>query len=140
MTGGYRAAAAQIRADGTLPLELVRKSKARHYHLFALTPLVLIAEAGARNDLDLYGERGGAIHRLVGRVVESLDDPGDFERLTGAKQDWVGAFGGGSLVWMEPYFSRFRDPRLAPWLARFRPMRHPWFGGDATLCFGSPIL
>jgi poly(beta-D-mannuronate) lyase len=50
----YRTGLAQIQPDGTLPLELARKSKARHYHTFALSPLVLIAETGTRNDVPLF--------------------------------------------------------------------------------------
>lgn len=136
----YRLGASQIGADGTLPLELARKSKARHYHNFALMPLVLIAEVAARNGIGLYGEHGGGIHRLAGLVLDSLTDPGHFERLTGQRQDRVGDLDGGSLAWAEPYYARFRDPRLVPWLQRFRPLRHRWFGGDATLAYGVPHL
>jgi poly(beta-D-mannuronate) lyase len=132
----YRAGLAQIQPDGTLPLELARKTKSRHYHTFALAPLVLIAETGTRNDLPLYQERGNALGRLADRVIAGLEDPAFFERAAGARQEWLGTFGGGSIPWAEPYYARFRDARLLPWLARFRPIRHRWFGGDATLCFG----
>jgi poly(beta-D-mannuronate) lyase len=136
----YRLGSSQIGADGTLPLELARKSKARHYHNFALMPLVLIAEIAAHNGTDLYGEHGGAIHRLVGLVTDSLTDPGLFDRLTGERQDGADGVTGGSLAWAEPYYTRFRDARLVPWLTRFRPLRHRWFGGDATLAYGVPQL
>ena len=136
----YRLGISQIQADGTLPLELARRSKARYYHNFALMPLVLIGEVAAQNGIDLYGEGGGAIHRLAGRVIDSLDDPVFFERAAGVRQDWVGEISGGSLAWMEPYFARVGDQRLIPWLLRFRPLRTPWFGGDATLLFGVPQL
>jgi len=132
----YRGALTQIQEDGTLPLELLRKSKARHYHNFSLMPLVLIAEAAAQNGIALYPEGNGALYRLAGRVIEGLDDPGYFERGVGVKQDWVGTLDGGSLVWAEPYFARFADRRLVKWLARFRPLRNRWFGGDATLGYG----
>jgi poly(beta-D-mannuronate) lyase len=132
----YRAGVAQIQPDGTLPLEMARKSRARHFHNFALAPLVLIAETGARNDVPLYPERQGALARLADRVIAGLDDPTFFERAAGARQEWVGGFSGGSIPWAEPYYARFRDARLAPWLARYRPIRHRWFAGDATLCFG----
>jgi poly(beta-D-mannuronate) lyase len=132
----YRLGVSQIGTDGTLPLELARKSKARHYHNFALMPLVLIAEIAAQNGMDLHGEHSGAIHRLSGVVTDSLTDPGFFERLTGERQDWVGDLTGDSLAWAEPYYTRFRDARLVPWLTRFRPLRQRWFGGDATLAYG----
>jgi len=136
----YRLGISQIQADGTLPLELARRSKARYYHNFALMPLVLIGEVAAQNGIDLYGEGGGAIHRLAGRVIDSLEDPVFFERATGVRQDWVGELNGGSLAWTEPYFARVGNQRLIPWLLRFRPLRTPWFGGDATLLFGVPRL
>jgi poly(beta-D-mannuronate) lyase len=136
----YRLGISQIKEDGTLPLELTRRSKARYYHNLALMPLVLIGEVAQQNGIDLYAEEGGAIRRLVGRVVESLDDPGFFERAAGARQDWLGELSGASLAWAEPYFARFGDRRLVPWLLRFRPLRNPWFGGDATLLYGVPRL
>jgi len=136
----YRLGVSQIQEDGTLPLELARKSKARYYHNFALIPLVQIAEVAARNGIDLYSERNGAVHRLAGRVIDTLDDPGFFERLTGVRQDWLGELSGSSLVWAEPYFTRFNDQRLVPWLLRFRHLRNPWFGGDATLLYGVSTL
>jgi poly(beta-D-mannuronate) lyase len=136
----YRLGVSQIGQDGTMPLEVARKSRARHYHNFALMPLVLIAEVAAQNGVDLYGETGGAIHRLAGRVVHSLADPSYFERLTGERQDWVGNLTGEYLPWAEPYYTRFGDARLVPWLTRFRPIRQRWFGGDATLAYGVPRL
>ncbi len=131
----YRLALRQIAPDGTLPLELARKSKARHYHLFALTPLVFIAETAARNGIGLYAENGGALQRLVARVVSSLDDPSYFERATGVKQQWVGTLDGGKLTWMEPYAARFGDARLKPWLDRYRPLKNRRTGGNATLLY-----
>jgi poly(beta-D-mannuronate) lyase len=136
----YRLGASQIRADGTLPLEAARKTKAMHFHNFALMPLVLIAEIAAQNGTNLYGEYGGALHRLAGVVMDGLTGPGFFERLTGERQDGVGDLSGGLLAWGEPYYARLRDARLVPWLTRFRPLRHRWFGGDATLAYGVPQL
>jgi poly(beta-D-mannuronate) lyase len=131
----YRIALEQIAKDGTLPLEIDRKSKARHYHLFALQPLVFIAETAARNGVDLYTEDSGALQRLVARVVASLDDPSYFARLTGQKQAWIGKLNGGKLTWMEPYYARFADARLRPWLDRFRPLKNRRTGGNATLLY-----
>lgn len=128
----YRIALEQIAKDGTLPLELERRSKARHYHLFALSPLVFIAETAARNGVDLYAENAGALQRLVARVVDSLDDPSYFVRLTGETQQWIGKLNGGKLTWMEPYYARFADARLRPWLDRFRPLKNRRTGGNAT--------
>lgn len=123
----------QIQKDGILPLELERGSRALHYHKFALMPLILLAEVGAENGLDLYGMQDGAIHRLATRVAEGLEDSTYFDRLTGRTQQRVAVR---DLAWMEPYFARFRDARLVKWLRYSRPMKYNWFGGDATLHFG----
>src|SRR5271165_5043136 len=52
---------ARIRPDGTLPQEMRRGKRALHYHLYAAAPLVMIAELGYPNGIDLYTEREGAL-------------------------------------------------------------------------------
>ena len=132
----FRFALSQIEGDGTLPLEMARRSKALHYHLYSIPPLVLIAETGARNGLDLYGERDGALHRLIRRTVASLDDPSFFSQRSGYDQDWVGNLDGGKIAWMEPFYTRFKDPALATWMRRFRPLKSTRQGGNLTVLYG----
>jgi len=132
----YRFALTQIAAEGTLPLEVARKGKALHYHVFAVMPLVMIAEMGAANALDLYGEHDGALRRLVDRAVEGLHDPSYFERLTGTTQDFGGSLSGWHVAWAEIWYARFHDPAVSDLLRRYRPARNAWLGGDATLAFG----
>src|SRR5262249_52902822 len=105
---------AQVRADGFLPLELERRSLALHYHLFALAPLVMLAELGAVNGVDLYKEGDGAIRRLADRVIMGLADPAPFAAAAGAAQEIKLPPRGADLAWAEPYFARFRDRRLPP--------------------------
>ena len=136
----YRFALTQIQADGTLPLELARRSKALHYHLFSIPPLVLVAETAAQNGFDLYAERDGALHKLIRRTVAGLDDPAYFERLTGEKQTWVGRLDGGKLAWIEAYYARYRDKAPEKWIVKFRPLVNRQVGGDATLLYGLPKL
>ena len=83
----YRVGIGQIDADGTLPLELARAGKALHYHVFSVAPLVMVAEIAAANGIDLYGEPGGALGRLVARVVEGLSEPG---RVRAPNRDQAG--------------------------------------------------
>jgi poly(beta-D-mannuronate) lyase len=45
----YRVGADEIAPDGTLPLEMARGERALHYHFYALTPLVMLAELGRAN-------------------------------------------------------------------------------------------
>jgi poly(beta-D-mannuronate) lyase len=134
---GYRFALEQIQQDGTLPLELKRKSKALHYHLFSIAPLVLVAETGVRNGIDLHNERGGILHKLIRRSVEALDSADFFQRTTGYSQDWVGQLSGDKLAWMEPYYVHFPDGALKKWIDRFRPFKDRWLGGDLTLLYAS---
>jgi len=135
----YRFALEQIQEDGTLPLELKRKSKALHYHIFSIAPLILIAETGTRNGIPLYDGRGGALHRLARRSIEALDDPIFFQRATGHVQDWVGELSGDKLAWMEPYYARHPQGNLKKWIRRFRPLKNPRLGGDLTLLYGAPM-
>ena len=137
MVARYRMALGQIAPDGTLPLELKRGSKALHYHVFSTQALVLIAELGTRNGIDLYEARDGALKRLIKRTAAGLADPAFFTEKTGKTQSWVGKLNGSKLAWMEPYYARFRDPVLAPWIKRFRPMKNRRIGGNATLLYGT---
>ena len=103
----------QIRPDGTLPLEMARGSKALHYHLYALAPLVLLAEFGEANHIDLYSHASGAIHRLVKTSIAGLADPVLFERATGIKQEAPKVISGDQIGWAPPYARRFPNPALS---------------------------
>ncbi len=136
----YRTAMEDIQPDGTLPLEMARKSHALGYHVFALTPLVMIAELGEANGLKLYDEQGGAIHRLAKRVQAGLDDPAWFAARAGAEQEYNGKPDKFSYVWAEPYYARFPDPALGRKIEAGRPWFYAWLGGSTTDDFGSPNL
>jgi poly(beta-D-mannuronate) lyase len=140
MIARYRAAIRAIDSDGTLPLELKRGAKALHYHVFSTQALVLIAELGARNGIDLYGAENNALKRLVRRTTAGLADPGYFVGKTGKKQSWVGTLNGSKLAWMEPYYARHGAPALKPWIEKFRPMKNRRIGGNATVLYGQEIL
>jgi poly(beta-D-mannuronate) lyase len=131
----YAAGVAQITADGTLPLEMARRQRALHYHLFALTPLVMLAELGQVNGRDLYELDHGALHRLVHRMLSGLGDPRGFERATGSPQLGIDRLPADDMGWMEPYYARFKAPELLPWLMRYRPIVSERLGGDLTLAF-----
>lgn len=132
----------EIDADGYLPLEMARKTRALHYHVFAAAPLVLTAELAARNGTDLYAEDGGALHRLVAAVVAGLGDHAPFARAAGVPQDTSGLISGGDLGWLEAYVARFPDrpesDEALHYLARVRPAFNRWYGGDATLLYAAP--
>ena len=102
----------QIKPNGTLPLEMDRGSKALHYHLYALAPLVLLAEFGEANNLDLYAHANGAIHRLVNVSITGLHNPSLFEKATGVKQEVPTVPSGDQIGWAPPYAQRFPNPEL----------------------------
>ncbi len=148
----YRLALSEMRSDGVLPLELARKEHALHYHNFALSPLVFIAELAARQGIDLYREKSGRslrlssdgaanIHKLADLVIRSLEDPQYFKRFSSIPQavrkgtisDHISDL---ELTWMEPYYARFKEPRLIRFICRLRPLYNWRTGGDATLAWG----
>lgn len=129
---------AQITPDGTLPLEINRGKRARDYHIFAAQPLVATAELALGQGVDLYAENGGALAKLVERVVDSIDDPSFFEKASGAKQE---RYPGGDTVpanriaWLEIHQSRFPSPKAEALLEAKRPVASSGIGGDMTLLF-----
>ena len=102
----------QIQPDGALPLEMARGGRALHYHLYALAPLVLLAEFGEANHLDLYAHANGAIHRLVNFSVAGLQDPAPFVKATGVQQEVPKTLTGDQIGWAPPYVQRFPNPAL----------------------------
>jgi len=78
----YKAGVDQILPDGVLPREMARAGRALHYHIYALAPLVMIAELAEANGLDLYGSKEGAIHRLVKLCIAGLQNPRIFATAT----------------------------------------------------------
>jgi poly(beta-D-mannuronate) lyase len=102
----------QIQQDGALPLEMARGARALHYHLYALAPLVLLAEFGEANHLDLYARANGSIHRLVNFSVAGLHDPAPFVKATGVQQEVPKTVTGDQIGWAPPYVERFPNPAL----------------------------
>jgi poly(beta-D-mannuronate) lyase len=129
----------QIRADGTLPLEMARKARAYHYHVFAAPPLVLTAELATKNGVDLYAENGGALRRLVSRIIAGFADDSFFAKATGIKQDRSGSSKAPSMAWLEPYYAHSGDPQAAAIIRQFRPMRERRVGGDMTFLYGAEL-
>ena len=128
---GYRAGIAQIQPDGSMPLEMARGQRALHYHLFALSPLVYIAEFGQVNGLDLYAEREHALARLERLCVDGVKNNQFFEKATGIPQDTPtkGAPAGEQISWGVIWQSRFPDPVLASVLAQTGSLSYMYLGG-----------
>jgi poly(beta-D-mannuronate) lyase len=129
-----------IDADGSLPHELKRASKAMHYHRFSLEPLMVAAEITVANGIDLYAVGDGALHRLVTYTAAAMRDPDIVARRLGVAQNSVGADAvkPSMWAWAEPYVARFSEAEVA---ATLKPLRgkglsSTWLGGDMTLRFG----
>lgn len=131
-----RLGACQATPEGALPRELARKQRALHYHLFAITPLVMLAEIAERNDLPGYDQCGGALHRVISFALRSLTDQDEIEALSGAAQISVGDLASNpTLAWLEPYAARFPDKS---WLIKtVRPLSNSYLGGNLTKLYGN---
>lgn len=126
---GYKMGVDAIQTDGSLPQELRRGQMTLHYHLYALGALVMLAELGEANGLDLYAEDKGAIHRLVGFCLTGLEDPATVEKQVGVKQVVQLPYAGGDIGWAVPYVRRFPNQQLSALLAQAPWVRYSTWGG-----------
>jgi poly(beta-D-mannuronate) lyase len=125
----YKQGVHDIREDGTLSLEMDRGQMALHYHLFSLAPLVMIAEFGEANGMDLYSERDYAIKRLVARCVNGLEDPSYFQQKTGVAQVTDPEIQPWQISWAQPYTRRFPDPKISALLSKAPRLNYTMLGG-----------
>ncbi len=75
----------EVRADGSLPKEIARRSRALSYHNFALIPLAYMAQLSK-----VIGEnwwKNEKLQRLIDFTINSQFDPSAIEKLAGIKQD-----------------------------------------------------
>jgi poly(beta-D-mannuronate) lyase len=126
--GIMRDAAADIAANGTLAKEMDRKQRALFYHVFAVMPLVVLAELGASKGEDWYAFGDGALHRLIDVTVRGLQTPAVFEPLAGLKQETPVNTRAG---WLQLYRARFPE-RLREPLPQVGQSNR-WIGGDALV-------
>jgi poly(beta-D-mannuronate) lyase len=127
--GAYRMGVEAIQPDGTLTAEMDRGQMAMHYHLYALGPLIILAELGEANELDLYAEENGAIHRLVKFCTAALEDPTIVQKRTGIVQVVTLPYGGSDIGWAVPYVRRYPNPQLSAFIAKATWVRYTTWGG-----------
>lgn len=131
----------QIEDDGTLPLEVRRGSRAQVYHLFATEALVMLAELGYKNGINLYAYNKDALHRLAAFDISQLDDPSYLKHRSGYVQKVNPKNLSSLIAWLEPYYQRFgfADVKLAKkaeeLLRKERPLVNKRIGGDTTMLF-----
>ena len=124
-----RAGIDAIQPDGTLAEEMRRGGRALHYHLYAASPLVMLAELGMPNGVDLYSYRDGALKRLVEVSIAGLEDPSLFQKRTGLAQVAADPRSAESVGWAEPYNTRFPNPTLTRLLADAPNHSYMYLGG-----------
>jgi len=128
--GAYRLGVDAIQPDGSLPAEMGRGQMALHYQLYALGPLVMIAELTRPNGLDLYAQQNGAIHRLVAFDIAAMKDPSSIAQRAGAAQKIAPPYSGLEIGWAIPWTKRFPNPQLSTFIAQAPWLRFWQWGGD----------
>ena len=133
--GTYKEAIDDIDRNGAFPKEMARHERALHYQMFAIDPLIMIAEFASRQGIDLYSYSS---HRRTLRDAilffgRSLGDPSLIRAYTPEEQ--VTDFGHTDFATLEFYIARFGAVGLPPALlaALAGPTSFNWIGGSATL-------
>ena len=135
----YHIFANQADADGYLPNELARESRALGYNNYAITPIAMMAAFGKSNGVDLAAEGNGALKRVAERTIQGIADPHVFEAKSGFHQDLEGFDEQNSkLAWLEPYcWTVGCSGAIAEKAASLRPMKNRRLGGNLTPLFGA---
>jgi poly(beta-D-mannuronate) lyase len=157
-------ALADMRPDGSLPLETRRGSRALWYQRHAIASLVTIAEMAAVQGRDLYSRerQGRSLHTAIRFLLDAIDDPGLVRRYAAAGADdeeggagpaaqdlsFLALRGHGRhyMAWAEVYVARFPGREESRRLLRllretdpdFRPMLDDYSGGSTTCLFATP--
>lgn len=133
----YRIGAKQVDADGYLPNELKRDTRALAYHNYSLGPLAMIAAFAKANGTDL-GDSREAMQRLADRVLAGVDNPKMFESKTGKKQTREGVHEPSKFAWMEAYCWTFScDSTFTKRMDKMRPLKTYRLGGNLTELFAA---
>jgi poly(beta-D-mannuronate) lyase len=125
----YRMGVDSIQPDGSLAAEMNRGQMALHYNLYALAPLIMVAELGEANGIDLYAYDDGAIHKLVKFCLAALKDPAIIEKRTGVKQVVSLPYSGSDIGWAVPYVKRFPNAALSELIGKAQWVRSTTWGG-----------
>ncbi|MCV2866059.1 alginate lyase family protein [Albidovulum sediminicola] len=138
-TSALDIALAQVTAEGYLPLELDRGTRARDYHLYALAPLMLLALMEKNRGRDVMADHNGALRRLVAQTLDAVADPGAIAEKTGEEQIAFtgedGAPKGHQMAWfvllqqIDPDFAAGFDLELP------QPLAFTSLGGDLAKLF-----
>ncbi|MGB6974051.1 MAG: alginate lyase family protein [Terracidiphilus sp.] len=126
----YAVGVDQIQPDGSLPREMRRGQRALHYHLYALAPLVYLAEFGEDNGMHLYAARDYALTKLVKLSADGLVDNSFFNKATGIPQDLPnGPLAAEQISWAKIWVARFPTPTISKLLENVRSLSYMYLGG-----------
>nr|WP_239481991.1 mannuronate-specific alginate lyase [Pseudomonas insulae] len=132
----YRIAASQVDADGYLPRELSRETRALAYHNYSMGPLMMLVAFAQANGLDVREANNGAMRRLANRVEAGIEDPEVFERKTGFEQELEDLQEDGKFAWLEPYCALYTcSAQTNAWRLSIEPLKTYRLGGDVTQLF-----
>lgn len=128
----------QVNAQGYLPNELRRETRALAYHNYSLGPLLMLMAFAQVNGIDLREENAKAIQRLAMRVEQGMQDPQLFEDETGFAQELEDLQEDGKFAWLEPYCALYRCAASTDkWRRSLEPLTTYRLGGDITQLFAS---
>jgi poly(beta-D-mannuronate) lyase len=132
--GTLRVFAKQADADGFLPNELKRGTRAANYHDYAMLPVAMIGAFAKANGVEV----DPAVSRLATRAWAALENPASFASRAGAKQEAPDVDSKTNWSWLEPYCWTFR---CAPeWIAKrdsMRPLGTTRLGGNLSAVFST---
>ena len=131
----FRQAVGQEDESGAFPLEMARHENAIHYQAFALQPLIMIAEFGERQHLEMYGvtEHGRTIRNAVTLLGQAIADPTVVKKYTNDVQRTN--FSPGDIAELEFYLARFETESVPASITTLlqRPASATRVGGNATV-------
>lgn len=136
----YRHGVSQITADGYLPRELIRETRALSYHNYSIGPLLMISAFAKANGLDLRNENDGAMVRLARKLEQGLHNPQVFQEKTGFKQDEIDLRKTSRYAWLEPYCALYScSESTNAWRRSIEPLSTYRLGGNLTQLFSGPL-
>lgn len=136
----YRHGMRQVDAEGYLPLELSRQTRALSYHNYSIGPLLMVSAFAQANGLDLREESDGAMRRLARTLEAGLHDPKLFQEKTGYPQQAVGLQQSSRFAWLEPYCVLYPCSQSTDaWRRSLEPLSSYRLGGDMTQLFSGQL-
>lgn len=134
----YRHGMQEVDAEGYLPLELSRQTRALAYHNYSLGPLLMIAAFAQANGLDVREDNHGALQRLAERVELGIEDPQSFKNKTGYGQTLDDLHSNSRFSWLAPYCALYRcSAKTIAWRRSLEPLSTYRLGGDLTRLFSN---